>query len=48
MPKQAGPPESLRQALEGARDERARLQAVQTVGALTAGIKKRVNKVKNK
>ena len=48
MSKQVEHPESLRKALESARDERARIQAVQTVGALTAGIKKRVKKVKNK
>ena len=48
MPKQVAVPDSLRKATEGARDERARLQAVQTVGSLTAGLKKRVKKVKNK
>ncbi len=48
MPKQTEHPESLRKALERARDERARMQAIQTAGALAAGVKKSVKKVKHK
>jgi hypothetical protein len=48
MPKEAGQPESLRKALEMARDERSRIQAFATAGALAAGLKKTVNKVKHK
>ena len=48
MPKQTEQPESLRKALGRARDERSRLQAFQTEGALAAGAKKSVKKVKHK
>ena len=47
MPKQPTQPESLRKALEMARDERERIQAVQAAGVLAAGIKKSMRKVKH-
>ena len=48
LPPQAAEPEMLKKALERARTEKERQQAIQTVGALTAGIAKRVKKVKHK
>jgi hypothetical protein len=40
MPKQSTQPESLRKALEMARNEKERIQAVRSAGALAAATKK--------
>ena len=48
LPPQSAEPEALKKALERARTEKERQQAIQTVGSLVAGNVKRVKKVKHK
>ena len=48
LPPQSAEPEVLKKALERARTEKERQQAIQTVESLVAGIVKRVKKVKHK